>query len=213
MAMSAWSQRWSYGFEAGVGGMLPAGGLHSFVKGEVPFGGAFEVDYGGLRFKAGAHYGQPSLKVRNPFGLFDEKGRDLQLNRSGSASHVAVRALLGYSVLRSDAVSITPLVGMVYHRLGWSVNDLEWGVNDDGHDVFIVTESHDVSLGSVSWQVALDVDIKVHSRFVDNHRYTSSVRITPHIGGARFKGGMPSTVSGTYYGITLSYSGLFSKIY
>ncbi len=202
-----------YGFEAGVGVLLPGGDVSDLLKGEFTFGGALEVDYSNLRVKAGVAYGQPSLKVANPFGSYDAQGRDLQLNATKHPGHVATRVLLGYTAYRGSAVSITPLAGMVYHRLGWSVNDIMWSVNDEGHDVFTVTKASDVSLNSVSWQVAVDIDIKLHSRFVDNKRYTSSVRLTPTVTGARYHGKMPTTYGGIHYGITLSYSGLFSNIY
>ena len=211
--MSANPSGLCYGFEAGLGVQVPTSDVSDLLKTTVNFGGGVELGYGALRWKAVVSYGQPSIKVPNPFGVVDDTGRDLQLNKSHNISNVSLALMMGYRMSVGERVSVTPLAGVHYSHLGWSVNDIVWSKNDDGRDVFSVTDSHDVSLGGWSWRVGVDVDIKLHSRFVENKRYTSSVRVSPFVAGLRFKGGLPATTSGCCVGVTVAYSGLFSHVY
>ena len=56
------SHGWGFGFQVGVGGMLPTGSLSDDFKGCALFTGGLNAEYNLLRFKADVAYGQPSFK-------------------------------------------------------------------------------------------------------------------------------------------------------
>jgi len=57
---------WGYGFQVGVGGMLPTGSLGDDFKGCAVFVGGLQGEWHNLRLKADITYGQPSFKNDNP---------------------------------------------------------------------------------------------------------------------------------------------------
>lgn len=211
-ALTAHCGGWSYGFDAGVGLQAPVGGAADLIKTTVNFGAGIEGGYAGLRLKVGFTYGQPTIRIDNPFGIIDENGRDLQLNKSRNLSNFAVSLMAGYRIKASDRVAVTPLAGAYYSRLSWTVNDIEWSKNEAGRDVFAVINATDVALGSWSWRAQADIDIKLHGQFVDKTRYTSSLRISPWVAGLRFHGGLPQAYRGTCLGLTVAYAGLFTTL-
>lgn len=202
----------TYGFDAGVGLMAPTGGTADLIKTTVSFGAGLETGVRDLRFKAAFTYSQPTIKVSNPFEVYDDSGRDLQLNKSRNTSNFSLALLAGYRLKLSDRVALTPLAGVHYSRLSWTVNDIEWTKNSEGHDVFAVVNADDVALGSWSWRVGADLDIKLHSRFIDRRRYTSSLRISPFVAGLKFHGGLPRAYKGCCIGVAVAYSGLFTNL-
>lgn len=211
-AITSQAGGWTYGFDAGIGVQAPTGGAADLIKTTVNFGAGLEGGYSGLRLKAGFTYGQPTIRIDNPFGVFDASGRDLQLNKSRNLSNFTVSLMAGYRVKVSDRVAVTPLAGAYYSRLSWTVNDIEWSKNEAGHDVFAVINATDVALGSWSWRVQADVDIKLHGQFVDKTRYTSSLRLSPWVAGLRWGGALATPARGACVGVTVAYAGLFTTL-
>ena len=202
------------GFQVGVGGMLPTGSLSDNFKGCALFTGGINFDYNSLRLKIDLAFGQPSFKNENPYAVFDDQGRNLQLNGTASTSMFGCGMQLGYTVWRQGRVSVTPMVGFSASRLSWDINHIKYEKDDEGKErpsIDDVTGAHENSLG---WMASVDIDIKLHGKLVDfpvsddgQAHYTSSLRISPFVTHAKFSDFNPS-VKGCCVGLTVSYAGL-----
>ena len=206
---------WTYGFTAGAGALFPTSSLTHNFKGTAVFTAGLTGNYRQWRLNAALHFGQPSFKRPNIYQVTDAAGRDAQLRSAANASQLGVALQLGYTVPCGSRVSVTPLAGGYWSRYGWRVNDIEWSKNDEGNDVFQVTDTHSTSLSNVSWMVTVDVDILLHRHvtqepfFLSGSRaqLSSSLRITPLVAGARYSKSVPS-VKGCFVGVTVAYLGL-----
>lgn len=202
---------WGYGFQLGMGAQWPTGSLADDFKGYFLFTGGLTGQYRDLRLKADVSYGQPSLKNPNPYNVTDDAGHALQVNGTSSATHIGLGIQLGYTVLRSGRLSITPAVGGYMSHLSWEVNDITWEVNEQGEEHFNISKVNDVSHSHFSWMASVDFDIAVHDSLTGGGRYTSSVRVTPFIAHAAY-GKLSPAVSGNYIGLTVSYAGLMRML-
>lgn len=206
---------WACGFTAGAGALLPTGHLKDNFKGTAVFTAGLTGNYHQWRLNVAMHYGQPSFKRDNIYDVRDEAGRNAQLNSAASASQLGLALQLGYTVPCNNRVSITPLAGVYWSRYGWRVNDIIWSKNDEGNDVFQVTDTHSTSLSNVNWMAAVDIDIVLHRHITQEPFFlggkraqlSSSLRITPFVSHARYSHSNPS-VSGNFVGITVAYLGL-----
>ena len=206
------------GFQVGAGGMLPTGSLKDDFKGCALFTGGINFDYNRLRLKIDLAYGQPSFKNDNPYAIYDDQGRNLQLNGTASTTLLGSSFQLGYTVWRQGRVSITPAVGMTAGRLSWDINHIKYEKDDEGQErpsIDDVTGSHENFLG---WMASVDIDIKLHGKLVDypvgddsQAHYTSSVRIAPFVAHAKFNNFNPS-LKGCCVGVTVSYAGLLHAL-
>lgn len=204
---------WGVGFHVGVGGMVPAGSLSDDLKGCALFAGGIDVGYNCLAFRADISYGQPSLKNQNPYGVYDDQGRDLQLNATANPTLLGFSGQLGYTVWQQGKVSVTPMVGFTQSRLSWDINHIKYEKDDEGIErplIENVTGKHKSCFG---WTASVDVDIKLHGKLVDfpssNNRqshYTSSLRISP------FVNILNRSDKGCCVGITFSYAGLLRSL-
>jgi len=208
---------WGYGFQVGVGGMLPTSSLGDDFKGCAVFVGGLQGEWHNLRLKADVTYGQPSFKNDNPYAVLDVQGRDAQLNGTASATLLGGAVQLGYTVLRAGKVSVTPCAGVFFNRVSWDLNDISWEKDDNGVEQPVISDVTDVHENSVSWMASVDVDIRLHSRFIDaplgsgTARYNSSLRISPFIAHASYSNLSPA-VKGNFIGVTVSYSGLVQML-
>ena len=212
---SAQTSRWSYGLQAGVAGHMTTGTLSDNFKGAIGFTGGLTADCDRLRLKADVTYCQPSFKNRNMYAVLDDQGRDAQLNAVANASHIGTSLQVGYTVARLGAVSLTPCAGLYYSHYSWKLNDIKWSKNEQGNDVFQVTDNHKTTQGRLSWIASVDVDIRLHDAYTDlmgpQQRLRSSLRITPWVTHISHKSVVPS-VKGMQLGISVAYSGLLSAI-
>lgn len=206
------------GFYGGVGSVLPTGGLHDNFDGCVTFGGGLTGAYKRITLKADIYYGQPSFNKQNMFAVTDAEGRDAQLNAAASATQLGVSAQLGYNLSLGSRVSITPSTGIYWSRYRWNVNDIEWSKNADGLDVFQAINTSTVSMGKVGWIASVDVDVRLHSRYVSTSlmpggqgRYSSVLRLTPWVASGRQNKTVPSA-KGWFVGLNVSYAGLLTSI-
>lgn len=209
---------WGIGFHVGVGGMLPTGSLANDFKGCALFAGGLDVDYNQFRLKVDFNYGQPSFKNENPYAVYDEQGRNKQLNATANPTLFGVAMQLGYTVWRQGRISVTPAVGLTASRLSWDINHIKYEKDDEGRDrpsIDDVVGTHENCFGLTA---SVDIDIKLHGKLVDypmggdgQAHYTSSVRISPFVTHAKFSDFNPS-VKGCCFGVTLSYAGLFRAI-
>jgi len=209
---------WGYGFQIGVGGMVPTGSLADDIKACALFSGGLTGEWHNARLKADITYGQPSFKNDNPYAVYDSQGRDAQLNGTASATLLAGGVQLGYTVWRMGKVAVTPCAGVFFNRLSWDLNDISWERDDSGIDQPVITNVSDTHHNSVGWMASVDIDVKVHSRFIDapvsgegSRRYTSSVRVTPFVAHASYSHLSPS-VKGCLLGVTISYAGLVQML-
>ena len=206
------------GFQVGVGGMVPTGSLGDQLKGCALFTGGIYLDYNQLRLNADFSYGQPSFKNENPYAVYDEQGRNLQLNATANPTLFGFTLQLGYTVWKQGKFSITPAVGFTTSRLSWDLNHIKYETGDDGVEhpkIENVTGTHENCFG---WTASVDFDIKLHSKLVDypfgddrQGHYTSSVRISPFVTHAKFDNFNPQA-KGCCVGVSVSYAGLLRGI-
>ena len=203
---------WGAGFQVGVGGKVPTGSLGDDLKGCSLFTGGLAVENNRARLKIDLTYSQPSFKNDNPYAVYDDQGRNLQLNGTASVTSLDASCQLGYTVWRNGRVKVTPCVGVNFNRLNWDMNHIKWEADDQGEvkpQIDNVTDVHETSTG---WIASVDIDIRLGGKFVSlgngNCHYTSSVRVSPFITHAGYSNLSPS-VKGNWIGITLSYTGLF----
>ena len=201
---------WGAGFHIGVGGMVPTGSLGDDLKGCAVFTGGFDLEYQRARLKIDVNYSQPSFKNENPYAIYDENGRNLQMNGSANTTNLGAGFQLGYTVWRQGKVSVTPCVGINFSRLRWDMNTIKWEKDDEGEERPNIDNVTDVHENSTGWTASVDVDIALGGKFVDlggKSHYVSSVRITPFITHAGYSHLSPA-VKGNWIGMTVSYAGL-----
>ena len=201
---------WGAGFHIGVGGMVPTGSLGDDLKGCAVFTGGFDLEYQRARLKIDVNYSQPSFKNENPYAIYDENGRNLQMNGSANTTNLGAGFQLGYTVWRQGKVSVTPCVGINFSRLRWDMNTIKWEKDEEGVERPKIDNVTDVHENSTGWTASVDIDIMLGGKFVDlggKSHYVSSVRITPFITHAGYSHLSPA-VKGNWIGMTVSYAGL-----
>ena len=201
---------WGAGFHIGVGGMVPTGSLSDDLKGCAVFTGGFDLEYQRARLKIDVNYSQPSFKNENPYAIYDENGRNLQMNGSANTTNLGASFQLGYTVWCQGKVSVTPCVGINFSRLRWDMNTIKWEKDEEGVEKPKIDNVTDVHENSTGWTASVDVDIALGGKFVDlggKSHYVSSVRITPFITHAGYSHLSPA-VKGNWIGMTVSYAGL-----
>ncbi len=209
----------SLGFQAGLGYALTTGSLHDNFDGAVTFTGGLSGAWNRLTLKTDVDYSQPSFNRTNMFAHYDDEGRDAQINAAAHASLVGLNVQLGYTVVRTRRLSVTPAAGFRWSHYTWEVNDIEWSKNDEGHDVFKITDTSRATLSDVNWLASVAIDVRLHDRYLTDapfmgsgqSRYTSSLRITPWVARAAF-GHCTPAVSGCMVGVNLTYAGLLSRL-
>ena len=209
---------WGLGFQVGVGGMLPTGSLSDDFKGCALFTGGLNAEVNRLRIKADVAYGQPSFKNKNPYHVYDDSGRDLQLNATASPTLLGVGFQLGYTVWRQGQVSVTPMAGVNWNRLSWDLNDIKYEKDDQDIERPVIDNVKGAHENNFGFMASVDVDIRLHGKLVDSPmggdgqaHYTSSLRISPFFTHAKFDKFNPS-VKGCCVGVTLSYAGLLRML-
>jgi len=212
------SHGWGFGFQVGVGGMLPTGSLSDDFKGCALFTGGLNVEYNLLRFKADVAYGQPSFKNENPYAVLDDQGRNLQLNATANPTLLGTGLQLGYTIWRQGKVSVTPNVGVNWNRLSWDINHIKYEKDTDGTERPMIDNVTGDHVNNFSWMASVDIDIKLHGKVVDypssedrQGHYVSSLRISPFVTHAKFNSFNPS-VKGCCVGLTVSYAGLLRAV-
>ena len=206
---------WGAGIQLGAGAMLPTGSLADDLKGCALFTGGLTMEYNRARLKIDLTYSQPSFKNDNPYSVYDDQGRNLQLNGTASSTSLGVSFQLGYTVWQSGKLRVTPCVGVNINRLNWDINHIKWEADEQGNDKPLIDDVTDVHENSTGLTASVDFDIRLSGKFVnigngDSH-YTSSVRVTPFITHADYSNLSPS-VKGNWIGLAVSYSGLFRLI-
>lgn len=209
---------WGMGFQIGVGALLPTGSLSDDFKGCAIFTGGINAEYSRMRFKADIVYGQPSFKIENPYAIFDDQGRNLQLNATANPTLLGGGLQVGYTVWRQGKVSVTPMVGMSWNRLSWEVNHIKYEADEEGEERPLIEDVKGVHESSVGWMASVDIDIRLHGKVVDfpfaedrQGHYSSSLRISPFVTHGKFNNFNPS-VKGCCVGLTVSYAGLLHAL-
>ncbi|MBR1881988.1 MAG: hypothetical protein IJ808_03065 [Muribaculaceae bacterium] len=214
---AAAQDQWSIGLQAGLAGTTPTSTTKHNLKdnfdGCVAFTGGVTAQYGRVRFKVDATYGQPSFNRYNIFGVMDGQGHDAQINATANASLTLVGVQPGFTVLRTGRLSITPAAGIMWSHYSWTVNDIEWSKNDAGEDQFQVKDKHNATLSHVGWMASVDFDIRLRDSYTDvlgpQQRLRQSLRITPWIGQASYDKCYPHA-KGYHLGLSVAYSGMLS---
>lgn len=204
-----------YGIYGGVGAIFPTGALTDQFKGSAIFMLGITGGYNNLRMKADISYGQPSFARNNMFNKKTADGKDAQVNSNASATYLGVGVQLGYCVLNTRRVAITPNVGGYYSSYGWTLNNLEWSKDKDGNDVSKITSDEKIKFYSFNWMASIDFDIKLHAHLSNapllgvgqREQFVSSLRISPFVARAAHDKITP-VAKGYMVGFTVTYSGL-----
>lgn len=207
------------GLQGGVGYMTTVGSINDYLGGGASFTAGVTADYKRLRLKADVSFCQPKINNRNPFGVKDESGRDIQLSANSNASQTSLGLQLGYKVYDRGRISVTPSAGMFYTHFGYGLSDVEWKTDEHGVEYCIVTDSRDVAMNNTSWMASVDVDIRLGERnttepFFLNQRYSrlsTFLRITPWVAGGKVKLVEPG-VNGVYVGATVRLTGFMRSL-
>ena len=204
---------WGFGFHVGVGGMVPTGSLADELKVCALFAGGLDFGYNRLRLRLDASYAQPSFKNVNPYAVYDDQGRNLQLNATANPTLLGFTAQLGYTVWQQGRVSVTPMVGFTASRLSWDINHIKYEKDEDDIERPLIKDVTGCKENTFGWSASVDVDVKLHGTLVDfpagpdgQARYTSSLRISPLVTYGKLSKLNPS-VKGCCVGLTVSYAG------
>lgn len=204
---------WGIGFEVGAGALAPTGSLNDNLKACALFTGGINAEYGRVRLKADMAFGQPSLKIENPYNVLDEQGRNAQLNATSSPTLLGFGLQLGYTVLRQGRVSVTPMVGLNFNRLSWNLNNIKYEPDDEGIERPAIESAQGTHENSLGWMASVDIDIKLHGSLVDNpfgdnqSHYVSSLRVSPFVAYVKY-GNLAVPAKGCCVGATITYAGV-----
>ncbi len=205
---------WSYGVYLGIGGVYPNSDIKDYFGSCFSFTAGLTGGYKRLKLKADISYGQSDFNKPNVFGVKDSQGRDLQGPMNEYATYLGVGTNLGYSLVDSKRIAVTPFVGMYWSGYNWNMANLKWEEDPETKEwVSKVASTENAKLKDFSWIAGIDFDIKLHTYvsstpfFLTGQReqFTSSVRITPFIAHAKFN---EIGVKGYHIGFTISYSGI-----
>ena len=108
---------WSYGIYLGVGVNYPSSDIKEYFGNCFTFTAGLTGGYKRLKFKADIAYGQSDFNKPNVFGVKDTQGRDLQGPMNEYATYLAVGTDLGFTVVDSKRLAITPFVGILFVSL------------------------------------------------------------------------------------------------
>ena len=127
---------------------------------------------------------------------------------------MSVGAAVGFTVVDSDRIAITPYAGVYWSGYSWNMANLDWVYNDEKREyVSKVKNTVSAQINNVGWQAGVDFDIKLH-RYVSStpllfsgqrEQYTSSLRITPFVMYADYK---KIATKGYHLGVAVTYSGI-----
>ena len=214
------ASNFSYGVQAGVGGMVPTGSISDDFSGCVLFSLGLTGGYKQLKLKADISFGQPSFNNSNIFNVpSDIAGKPGQGNTDSYATYLGIGTTLGYTVLDTKRFAITPNVGGYWSSFGWKVDNYRYEnvTTEDGKTelVRLVNSTEKVSLNNFSWIASIDFDIKLHKHVSDTpffltgqrEEFLSAIRISPFITHASYNKAVPP-VKGYIVGVTVSYLGL-----
>ena len=192
----------SYGMYLGTGAILPTGGIKDDFSGSWAFSAGLTFGYDRLRFKSDITYSQPKIKELNILAVDGQKAIGTY------ASYLGVSVSLGYSILTTQRLTITPNVGGYWSSYSWNVGNFKM---IDDKETMIGTESPQIS--NFNWCVGLDFDFRLFASvsqspfFLTGKReqFNSILRLSPFLAKAKYN---EANIKGYQIGITLSYLGL-----
>lgn len=206
---------WGYGAQVGLGGIFPMGDITSTFHGNFTFNAGLIGTYRRLQLQATVAYGQPGFENRNVFSRFDSEGRPAVDVLDDNASFLDITVSLGYCIVRTSRLAITPHAGLFWGKYKWNATDLEWTQNPEtGEYESHVTRTETQKFSDLNWMAGIDFDIRLHTArsrgdfwFGRREQLASSLRITPYVAHAVYNKENPA-VKGYYVGFTVSYYGL-----
>lgn len=205
---------WCYGIYLGVGGVFNTFRIKEYFSDCFTFTAGLTGGYKRFKLKADISYGQVDFKKSNVFDKFDEQQRPSQGPMNESATYLSVATTLGFSVINTKRIAVTPFVGVHWSGYSWNMANLKWEENPETHEyVSKVVSTEDCKLKDVSWTAGIDLDFKVHKYvsstpfFLTGQReqFTSSIRVTPFVSYAKYN---DIGAKGYHIGVTVSYAGI-----
>ena len=206
---------WGYGLSVGLGGMFPFESISNTFDGNFTFNAGLVGIYRRIQLQATVSYGQPGLNNRNVFNVFDEAGRPLMDVLDNNTSFLDFSVSLGYSIVRTNRLAVTPHFGMFWGKYKWNATHLEWKQNDEtGEYESRVNGTETQKFKDLNWMAGIDFDIMLHTAksrddfwFGRREQLASSLRITPYVAHAVYSKENPAA-KGYYFGFTVSYLGI-----
>lgn len=205
---------WCYGIYLGVGGVFNTSELKDYFDNCVSFTAGLTGGYKRLKLKADISYGQADFEKPNVFGKVDGMNRPLQGPMNEYATYLSVGTTLGFSVVNTKRIAVTPYVGVHWSGYSWNMANLKWEEDPDTKEyVSKVTGTEDCKLKDVNWIAGIDFDFKIHKYvsstpfFLTGQReqFTSSIRFTPFVSYAKYN---EIGAKGYHIGFTISYAGI-----
>lgn len=196
--------RFSYGCYLGVGGNFTGGSINDAFSHTWIFGGGLHVGYDRAVAKFSAFYGQPKIKRLNIMDIENQQITD----KYASLTNLALT--VGYKIVDTRRIAITPMVGGAWNNLRWNVGNYEW---DEEKSEPLLTSTQSYSITHFSWYATIDIDIKLHSRVNSTSLFgskkreqvVSSVRISPYITRNVYDEPQPQ-LRGVQAGFTVAYN-------
>ena len=154
--------------------------------------------------KFSAFYGQPKIKRLNIMDIENQQITD----KYASLTNLALT--VGYKIVDTRRIAITPMVGGAWNNLRWNVGNYEW---DEEKSEPLLTSTQSYSITHFSWYATIDIDIKLHSRVTSTSLFgskkreqvVSSVRISPYITRNVYDEPQPQ-LRGVQAGFTVAYN-------
>ena len=207
--------KFSYGWYAGTGAMIPVGGIEDAFDFSWLFNLGLTAGYDRVFLKADVSYGQPRLADlrKELFGV----NREWAVNRY--ASQLSGVVALGYRLIDTKSFAIAVNAGSGWTKYSWNVADFK--INEDNTsgnpetEYVRDSELRSRSVGNFNYMFGFDFDWKFHTLVSENSflasgnrvRYTSSLRLSPYVMRQKYSD-LKIGGSGFQVGIVLTYTGL-----
>lgn len=214
------ASNFSYGIYAGIGGVFPTATINDDFSGCATFMLGLTGGYRRFKLKADISFGQPNFNNENIFNIpSDIPGKPGQGNTNSYATFLGVGTTLGFTVLDTKRLAITPNVGGYWSSYGWNVANYtyenEVGENGVTELKQKVVNTEKRSLNDFGWMASIDFDIKFFKHVGDTpffltgqrEEFTSSIRISPFVARAAYGKAVPA-VEGYFVGVTVTYAGI-----
>ena len=201
--------KFSYGWYAGTGALIPTADIADIFKYSWLFNIGLTAGYDRLYLKADVSYGQPKLK-------------DLRTEISGKPQEWAVNkyanqlsgiVVIGYRVVDTKRFAITPNIGGGWTNYAWDVADFKFNEEDKIYercsDIRKFTMSNFNIMGSIDfdWKFHTAVSDKPMFRKGRKEQYSSSLRISPYVMHQKYTQTTPER-SGLQVGVMVTYVGI-----
>lgn len=195
-----------YGFYFGTGAMFPTSNIKYAFSGSWTFTVGLNFAYRRINFKADLSYGQPKINNLNVMGVKDQAATGTY------ASMLTSNISLGYSVIDTKRITITPNFGGMWSYYQWNVGNYKL---DPETNKYKLDNSESPRIHDFNWSASIDFDFHFYTSISQNaffltgrrEQYISSIRLSPFVTHMTYNKPNPS-LSGYQIGFTIAYVGI-----